>query len=410
MPARKAPAWTSQEIAILRDVFPREGVNGAAEALADRSWTAINLMASKLGLRSPVVGDAPKPRLQGAQLEEAIRLREEENWSFARIGATFGVAEASACNAVLIALCPRKGFTPAQRDCHGRLTEEGLERVRLALRKGLKGVDIQLRLGVSASCVAEQRRRYDRDLKARGKAPLPPPGGGTAYSGVRVSRAKVTEVEALFMDGLGTGKIADRTGVSRTSCTRIRNRLIKKLKRKGECLPGCDGTGIRRVVIESAGAIPPSQIAALRTLLLNRVPVRRAAMMVALGGAMAYRIRDQLAAELADRGERLPRPILPGRVAMTAVDPNWPPNGPAEIYRFRAMLVALPFDDAKSAWIAERAEAARAEQEARRAEARRPKTFEEQLAAVAAGKLAIVPAFGRAHLQPRFTEEGRRSA
>ncbi len=59
MARAKAPAWTSEEIAILDDMFPREGINGAADALPDRSWRAINVMASKRGLRSPVVGQAP---------------------------------------------------------------------------------------------------------------------------------------------------------------------------------------------------------------------------------------------------------------------------------------------------------------------------------------------------------------
>ncbi len=31
MPRSKAPAWTSQEIAILQDIYPREGMSGAPD-------------------------------------------------------------------------------------------------------------------------------------------------------------------------------------------------------------------------------------------------------------------------------------------------------------------------------------------------------------------------------------------
>lgn len=92
MPRAKSPAWTSAEIAILDHAFPREGLNGASDALPDRSWTAINCMASKRGLKSPVVGKAPEPKLQGERLEEAIRLREADGWSFARIVAAQDLA------------------------------------------------------------------------------------------------------------------------------------------------------------------------------------------------------------------------------------------------------------------------------------------------------------------------------
>lgn len=125
------------------------------------------------GLKTAHRNPAPRPRLGGENLDEAIRLREVENWSFSAIGTHFGICEASACNAVTIALCVRRGYRPAERDQHGRLTAEGIERLRYALKKGYKGIDIQLRLGVSAACVSEQRRRYNRELLARGKAALP---------------------------------------------------------------------------------------------------------------------------------------------------------------------------------------------------------------------------------------------
>lgn len=393
MSKRKAPPWTSQEIAILREHYPDGGLDGVADLLPERSWTAIYVMANKIGLRTSVVANAPEPRLRGPALEEAIRLREERGWSFARIGAHFGVAEASACNAVLIALCPRKGYRPAERDANGRLTAAGLERVRFALKKGLKGVDIQLRLGVSASCVAEQRRRYNRELRDRGKAALPQPGNGEAYSGVKLARELIARVEALFLAGLGTLKVSERSGVSKTSCTRIRNRLVRRLKRKGEALPGCDAAGVRHVHAESVRKITAEQREQLRALLRDRVPVRRAAAMLAIGTCSAYRMRDALRAELAAQGEALLPPILPGRKRATPRDPYWPPVGNAQIFAFRAMLQTMPLDEAKAAWRRSRAEADRAERQ-------RPKSFAEQLQLVEAGKVRLVQAQPRAHMQP----------
>ena len=387
MAQSKPPAWSAAELDALREVFPRAGVNAAADALPGRSWQAINVMASKLGLRSPVVGDAPKPMLQGAQLEEAIRLREVEGWSFARIGATFGVAEASACNAVLIALCPRKGFTPAQRYPNGRLTPEGLDRLKLMLRKGLKGVDIQLRLGVSASCVAEQRRRYRADLKIRGKAALPPPGAGEAYSGVRLSTAKKREVEALFLEGYGAKKVTERTGVSNTSVGRIRNRLIKRLARKGDALPGCDRQGRRGAAKESARQIPAEAVEALRERLLAREPVRRAARDLGVGTCAAYRIRDALAAELAAEGRALPRPILPGKSHEARAEVRraaWLPA--AKLQRYRVLTTEHGLDEAKRLLLDEIVAEQREATARRAAEAARPKSFEEKLALVAAGR------------------------
>jgi hypothetical protein len=401
MPAHKSPPWTSAERAILADIFPREGINGAADALPDRSWQAINVMASKLGIRSGIVGDAPQPKLSGDRLEEAIRLREVDGWAFGRIGATFGVSEAAASNAVLIALCPRRGFTPAERDEHGRLTEAGLDRLREMLRKGMKGVDIQIRLGVSAGCVAEQRRRYRADLKARGKAPLPAPGKGARYSGVKLSRADKLAVEALFLEGLGAKKINERTGISHTSIVRIRARLVKRLKRKGECLPGCGADGRRGAAKVSLNYIPADAVAALRDRLLAREPVRRAALAVGIGGSSAYRIRDALAAELAAGGGQLPKPILPGKTKLPPAD--WLPREKAG--HFRALAHQLGVEAAREMVLAEM----RAERQAAIEEARRPKSFEEQLAAVKAGaRLVARPVIRRP--DPAMTLGGIASA
>ncbi|KTE19724.1 hypothetical protein ATE67_13850 [Sphingopyxis sp. H050] len=371
----KSPPWTQEERAILAELYPTQGLNGAADALADRSWAAIHQMAHKMGLKTSHVAAAPKAKLQGTRLAEAVRLREDEKWSFARIGATFGVSEAAACNAVMIALCERTGHRPATRDQYGRLVPAEIERLRLMLRKGLKGIDIQLRMGISAARVAEERRRYNRELKANGKAPLQPPGAGAAYSGVKLSKATRAEVEALFLQGLGTLKISERTGASKTSCTRIRARLVKRLARKGETLPGCDAHGTRHTQAESARFITDSQRDALRRLLLDGWPCARAARFTVVGNSSAYRIRDELAAELARDGKPPLQPRFPGksRHGLT-VSPHWPPTGVKQIYAFRQLLATMSFDEAKAQW-----------RQQKRDEATRPRTFEEQLAAVRAG-------------------------
>lgn len=383
MRVRKSPPWSRQELAILHDVYAREGINGAVDALPDRSWTAICVMASKLHIRSPIAAQAPAPLLQGDRLEAAIALREVDGWSFARIGAEFGIAESSACNAVLIALCPRKGFTPAPRDANGCLLPEGIERLRLMLRKGLKGVDIQLRLGVSGSCVAEQRRRYRADLKSRGKAALPPPGAGEAYSGVRVPLAQRRAVEALLMEGYGAKKIAERTGVSHTSIGRIRTRMIRRLKRKGACLPGCDIDGRRHQQKDSAHFVPAAAVAAFRNRLLKREPVRRAANAEGISASTGYKLRDAFAAELAARGETLPSPILPGRTRAGRYD-GWLPA--AMRSRHRQLVRETGAEAAKATILTEIAAL-------KKAERARPRTFEEQLEMVRNG----------ARLVPRFT-------
>lgn len=390
MPAHKSPPWSSQETAILVDIYPREGINGAADALADRSWHAIEQRAHKLGLRSPIVGNAPKPVLAGERLEEAIRLREVEGWSFARIGATMQCSEAAACNAVLIALCSRKGFRPAARDATGRLTAESVERLRMMLKKGLKGVDIQLRLGLSAGRIAEERRRYRRDLAARGKAPLPAPGAGAAYSGVKLSRAAIREVEALLEQGFGAAKVTARTGVSNTSVGRIRNRLIKRLARRGETLAGCDREGRRiSAAKESRRFIPPEAIATLKHRLKLGDPVARAARDLGIGGSSAYRIRDEIVAELALAGETLPR--VDHRTTNErdgARAANWLPS--AKLQRYRELTLDHGLTEAKRLLVAEIEAERIADAEARRAERQRPRTFEEQLERVARGEVGLV--------------------
>ncbi|MBV2150071.1 hypothetical protein KRZ98_17650 [Sphingobium sp. AS12] len=398
MTAHKAARWSARELATLSAYYPAEG-RSVATRLPGRSAHAIQVKAHKLGLKTTHTNPAPKARLRGDALEEAIRLRDAERWSFAAIGRQFGICEASASNAVLIALCARRRYRPAERDRKGRLTPLGIERLRYALKKGLKGVDIQLRLGVSAACVSEQRRRYDRELISRGKAPLPPPGGGEAYSGAKLSSAQRKQVEDLFMLGLGTAKVSERAGVSKTSCIRIRQRLVRRLRRKGEKLPGCDTAGVRHVHAESTRFVTDEQKDLLRAMLLDRVPVRRAALELAIGGSTAYRIRDQLATELTSEGQALPSPRLPGRARPKANDPFWPPANPREIYAFRKLLGTMSFAEAKAHWQDTLRETRIAEQQAK---PNAPLTFEEQLAKVASGEVGITRAIVRSHLEPRI--------
>lgn len=399
MTVRKAVRWSARELALLRAHYPAEG-SGVAARLPGRSRHAILVKAHKLGLETTHRNPTPKARLHGNALEMAVYLREVQKWSFAAIGRQLGVCEASVCNAVTIALCTRHGYRPAERDEHGRLTPDGVERLRYALKKGMKGIDIQLRLGVSAACVSEHRRRYNRELLSRGKAPLPPAGGGDAYSGLKLTAAQRRAVEALFMEGLGTGKVAERTGVSKTSCIRIRQRLVRRLRRKGQSLPGCDAVGVRHVHAESARFVTDEQQQLLRAMLLDRVPVRRAALELAIGTSSAYRIRDALAAELSLEGRTLPSPKLPGRVRpQPASDRLWPPERPKAIYAFRRLLQTMTFAEAKTHWQESLREARRAE---RAAKAEHPLTFEEQLARVAAGEVGLTRGFVRHHLEPRI--------
>lgn len=386
------PRWSEQEIATLRAVYPDGGMPAAMASLPGRPRQAIYVKANRLGLHTEHRPNAPELALHGEQLQQAMDLR-AQGWGCERIGKHFGMAEVTVSNAVIIEEGRRKGYTHLPRDPKGQLLPVSIEALRLAMRKGWKSRDIQERCGVSAACVAEQRRRYQRDLKARGKAALPPPGGGQAYSGKRVSRADRQRVEQLYMEGLGAAKIVERTGVSRTTVQRIRQNLVKRLRRKGEELPGCDASGRRHTQAESARFIPPELIDQLRAKILAGEPVIRGANELGIGGSSAYKIRDALRAELEARGESLPDPVRPGRVR-SARHPSrtarWLPTGAKHIYRYRQLLATMPPDQAKAAMLAEIEQAEAANRAARQAEAARPLTFEEQLERVRTGRATIV--------------------
>lgn len=389
MAAHRNPDWTRAEIAVLREHYPNGGLKAVLEHLPHRSWHGIHMKAQKLGIRCDMtkVNGGRRCKLAGEHLQQAICLR-EKGWSFAKIGAHLGYAECTVSNAVLIAQCLAQGYTPADRSPNGRLTAAGHERLRWMLKKGLKGVEIQLRLGVSASTVAEQRRRYNAELKGKGKAPLPPPGGGVAYSGARISKDKKREAERLFLEGFGTKKVSERTGVSKTVCVRIRAKLVQRLKRKGQCLPGCDLDGKRHVMRDHARSIPEELKLRFRDLLMLRVPVRRAAKTCGIGTCSAYRIRDAIKAEI---GDALPPPKLPGKSKVVSFHQVIPDGW---LWRFRQLVREHGDTEARRLLRAEIAEA------------KQKRTFEERLEALRRGEGRIEAAFVPRRRGPDYTLGG----
>lgn len=387
----KAAVWTRHETAILQAIYPTQGVVAVADALPHRSRQAIHQRAHKLGIGSSLVNDAPTPKLAGELLDRAVHLHDAERWPLARVAREIGYTESATTNAVLIALCTRKGYRPAERDATGRLSPAGIERLRYMLKKGLRQVEIQLRLGLSASTVSRERQRYNADLVARDKAPLPPPGNGEQYSGVRIPAARRRVAEAAFLEGHGAPTAAKRAGISPAAAKRQRAQLVKRLARRGQCLPGCtiDGRRVGRAQ-ESRHFVPGEAIVQIRERLLAGDPVAHAARVVGIGSCSAYRIRDELRAELEADGRELPRPIRLGRGAAyrdRARDADWLPVGRMQEYRNLAFDHGL--DEAKRIILGrietERSEAAAA----RRAEAARPKTFAEQLERVRNGAALV---------------------
>lgn len=402
------PSWTAQEKNLLKRHYEVEGADGCIarmKKLARRGPVAVKVMARSLGLRSPLISQALARPLSAEQIEEVIRLHDEEGLGFKVIGVRFGVAEGTAANAYWSAQCRRRGYRPARRDARGHLLPAEVDRLREFLRKGTKPVDIQLFMAISAACIAQERRQYNTELKARGKRPLPPPGGGVRYSGAKIDRDSRREVERLYLEGWATPKVSAATGVSKTHCLRTRSRLVRRLRRKGESLAGCDPKG-KRLHYETVLRVPEERRMALRRLLLERVPVRRAAIETCIGGSTAYRIRDELAAEMAERGEELPKPVLPGR--RTFAEKWLPPqrawwvwyrqleatigheSARAEIERAARATVALPLEVARLV---------------RRLEAGRVLSFEEQLARVRAGA-GIVATFKPSRAVPDMTLGG----
>jgi hypothetical protein len=241
----RAPAWTDAELATLRATYPEQGLLAAIKLLPGRSAGSIYTKASALGLKT-----GSQTFRTGAFREladHAWRLRHEEGLSYAAIGVVLGCCEANATNAVMYAACIKAGRRPIERTEGGRLLPEGRERLRLMLRKGWTHRRIQEWAGVPASMISRERRYYELELRSKRLAPLPPLGSGGRYSGAKIPKAVKREVERLYLEGYGTRNITVKTGVSNTHCLRTRAKLIKRLRQKGECLPGCDVAGKRRV-------------------------------------------------------------------------------------------------------------------------------------------------------------------
>jgi len=386
-------AWTAAELRILTDTFPVEGAQACVDRLPGRGLLAIKQRARKAGLKDPTLPPpaALRQPLAGQDLDRALELR-DAGWSYARIGKACGVCESTATNALMIVQCRRAGYTPARRDALGSLLPAEIERLRAMMRAGLRGTDIQIRMGISASCVSNQRRRYAAELKKRRMQPLPPPGRGEAYSGRKLPKETRQQIVDLLMTGLGAPKIALSTGVSKSHIQRIRRRLIARLRRRGETLPGCDYKGVRHEQFGSAARIPAEAIAELRRRILDGEPVARAAKAVGIGGSSAYRIRDALANELRAEGKLLAKPIRLGRAgdAKAARAADWlPPN---MFRRYRRLCHHVGAEQAR-AIVEQEIAAAQIEVARRLAEERaRPLTFEEKLARVRRGApIAAVP-------------------
>lgn len=395
MAALKSPRWTPEEVAALREVYPTGGLKAAVVRLPDRSWHAIHMKAQKLRIgcdMTKVCGGERRCKCEGADLTKALELR-EQGWSMAKIGAHLGFAESTINNAVLIHDCTAKGYTPAEHYPNGRLTPSARERLRWMLKKGLKGVEIQLRLGISSAAVHNERCRYNRELKANSKALLPPAGNGEKYSGARIDPRARKEAERLFMEGYGTKKVSGMSGISKTVCTRIRSKLVKRLQRKGEALLGCDLEGKRHVMRDHARQIPDELKARLRELLMQRVPVRRAARMVGIGSCSAYRIRDELKQEV---GDALPPPRLPGKTKPLQREMLYSQAIPQGfMWRYRQLV--RQHGDADTARQALRAEIA---------DAKRNRSFAQQLEALSRGEVQIAPAFVPRRAAPDYTLGG----
>lgn len=332
-----ARAWLPSELQVLRTIFVEDGIEAALDHLPGRTRGATFMRAHELGVRTK-----HKPIREGVYrrvAEEALELR-KKRLSYAAIGLELGMCEAAATNAVLVAECRAAGNWPLERDADGRISAEGRARLRRLLEQGLKHRDIQVQCGIAASTITRERRLYERELAELGLPPLPPPGNGEAYSGVPVSAAAREQVEGLFLQGFGAAKINALTGVSKTSCGRIRNRLIRRLRRKGECLPGCDIGGKRRGRLkQSLHYTHPKQLQTLERLLMDGWSVATAATYVAMCRSRADKhVHARIAA-----GVKFPKPTRCFRKAARIVEPL--PKGC--VARFRQLLADHSLEDAR---------------------------------------------------------------
>jgi transposase len=405
----KALEWTPAEVEVLRTVYVEQGLVAATKLLPGRNDGAIHQKAHKLGLKTK----AQQFRLGSfiELAEEAWRLRHEEHLSYSSIGVELGVCESNATNAVLYAECRRSGHRPIERAPGGKLLPEGRERLRIMFRKGWTHRKIQEWTGAPATMLTRERRRYAAELKARGMAPLPPIGGGARYSGAKIPRTVTRQVEALYLEGFGTAKVSARSGVSRTHCLRTRAKLIQRLKRKGECLPGCDSAGRRHAMRDHARRIPQSSIDRFKALIREGETVARAARLCVIGRSSADKIVKAMIAE----GFVLCTKPWRGKGRQAKQLANMPeiPGGRWGIDRYRVhvhagashlVAVSRTRADWEAKLSAEREEAA---QRRSKKEAEQPysKSFEEQLAAIERGA-KLMPTFRPTRPAPDMTPGG----
>lgn len=372
--------WARREEAVIAEFYHR-GVELVAERLPNRTVQAIRQRAKKIGLAKASPQGLRHPLADNDS--SAALDRHDQGMSFEAIARTLNADCQAVTNSIMLALCIRAGNTPAKRDAAGGLVATEVVRIQQFIAAGMTGPEIQVQMGISASCVSHHRRR----MKLAGLCP-PPPGGGRRYSGSRIQEDVRLEIDRLLLEGYGTAKVAELVDVSTNVVKRARNVLIEKLRRRGECLAGCDANGRRIKVKESKAFISEQDRVDLELLLLARVPVKTAARQVGMGVASASRIRDDLRIRLAEEGKDLPSPKLPGRPAPAApiarntiwhrVDGTKPPK------RVRRSPAPIATKSETHTPIDPQPLAASAPAKPLR-QAPRRLTFEEQLARVAAG-------------------------
>lgn len=373
--------WTRREETIVERFYAR-GVDEVAALLPNRTPAAIQIRAVKLG----VAGDTPAGLRQACAGEdrEAIIALHDQGMGYEAIARLLEVDAQSVTTAVLTIECKRAGFTPAERDAAGGLLPHEAERMYGYLRDGLPGVEIQRRMAVSASCVSHYRRR----LKRAGENP-PPPGNGLRYSGSRIPDDVRSQVELHFMAGFGAAKVAELAGVQIGFAKKFRRKLVERLAARGECLPGCDASGRRVAVRESASFITDQQKIDLQWLWLHGWPVAPAAKHLRIGGSSAHKIIQTVKEQLVEQGKSFPKALPPARRPALGHQPTPKarpiarPKRAAPIAAFPALKAATIIDPAALPEIARPAPPP----------PRRRLSFEEQLARIAAGQAGIVPVF-----------------
>ncbi|MFY9351663.1 MAG: hypothetical protein WAO77_15100 [Sphingobium sp.] len=266
-----------------------------------------------------------------------------------------------------------------------------VERIRAHIREGLPNVEIQRRMAISASCVSHYRRRMKREGEA-----VPAPGAGLRYSGARIPDDVRKQVEHHFMQGYGSAKVAELAGVAVNFAKRRRRDLVERLAARGECLPGCDITGRRVAVKESANFITDQQKVDLLWLWMAGWPVAPAARHLRLGLCSAYAIVQQEKDAMVAAGKPWPK-TMPPQLRPRLNRPPARKAGPIPRRKpVRAPKAAFPALATPPVILAPQEAPPPAMPQPKPTPAVPPRkrlSFEEQLALVSAGKGTLVPAF-----------------